>query len=106
MSRQWRRRRGRRGRLPKPIRIDQTPNIRRFIPDPQSDKEPIFINPAELEVLRLVDLKGYSQHEAGVNMEISRGTVWRLLQSARKKSAQALTESRPLHVTTPTAIDR
>jgi predicted DNA-binding protein (UPF0251 family) len=106
MSRQWRRRRGRRGRLPKPIRIDRTPNMQRFTPQPHSGGDPILINPAELEVLRLVDLEGYSQHEAGVNMEISRGTVWRLLQSARKKSAQALTESRPLHVTTPTAIDR
>jgi len=49
-------------------------------------------------VLRLVDLEGLSQAEAGEKMGISRGTIWRLLQSARKKSAQALTEARPLLV--------
>lgn len=31
-------------------------------------------------------------------MGVSRGTVWRLIQSARKKTAQALTEARPLLV--------
>jgi predicted DNA-binding protein (UPF0251 family) len=33
-------------------------------------------------------------------MGVSRGTVWRLLQSARKKTSQALTEGRPLQVVT------
>jgi predicted DNA-binding protein (UPF0251 family) len=32
-------------------------------------------------------------------MGVSRGTVWRLLQSARRKTAQALTEGRPLRIT-------
>jgi predicted DNA-binding protein (UPF0251 family) len=63
-----------------------------------SNLEPIYIEPAELEALRLVDLEGLSQKEAGEKMGVSRGTVWRLLQSARKKSAQALTEARPLLV--------
>ena len=56
----------------------------------------ITIYSDELEALRLVDLEGLSQEDAGIRMEISRGTVWRLLQSARKKVAQALTEGRPL----------
>jgi predicted DNA-binding protein (UPF0251 family) len=63
-----------------------------------SNTEPIYIEPAELEALRLVDLEGLSQEEAGKKMSVSRGTIWRLLQSARKKSAQALTEARPLLV--------
>lgn len=57
-----------------------------------------MIEPAELEVLRLVDLEGLSQEEAGSRMGISRGTVWRLLQEARRKSAQALTEGRRIHI--------
>jgi predicted DNA-binding protein (UPF0251 family) len=72
--------------------------MNRFTPDPQSSGEPIYINPAEIEVLRLVDLEDFSQEEAGEKMGVSRGTVWRLLQSARQKTAQALTESRPLHI--------
>jgi len=93
-----RRRRGRRGRFPKPVSIGRAPTIDRFNPFPPSNLEPIYIEPAELEVLRLVDLEGLSQEEAGHRMGVSRGTVWRLLQSARMKSAQALTEARSLFV--------
>jgi len=74
------------------------PSLNRFIPDPQGVGNPIYIDPAELEALRLVDLEGLSQEGAGERMGVSRGTVWRLLQSARKKAAQALTESRPLFI--------
>ena len=95
-----RRRRGRRGRFPKPVSLGRVPIIDRFSPFPQGNPEPIYIEPAELEVLRLVDLEGLSQEEAGERMGVSRGTVWRLLQSARKKSARALTEARPLIVST------
>jgi hypothetical protein len=49
-------------------------------------------------VLRLVDLEELSQEEAGQKLGVSRGTVWRLVQSARRKIAQALTEGRPLIV--------
>lgn len=97
-----RRRRGRRGRLPKPVRLGVIPPISRFIPTPspslgpQRKMEPVYLEPAELEAFRLVDLEGLSQEEAGVRMGVSRGTVWRLLQSARKKTAQALTEGRSI----------
>jgi predicted DNA-binding protein (UPF0251 family) len=95
-----RHRRGRRGRLPKPITIQNPPSINTFSPAPQANPTPIPIEPAEIEALRLVDLEDLSQEEAGEKMGVSRGTVWRLLQSARKKTSQALTEGRPLHVVT------
>jgi len=82
--------------MPKPIRLSVHPPITTFIPHPQTSSTPIYLEPAELEALRLVDLEGLSQEDAGIRMEVSRGTVWRLLQSARKKVAQALTEGRPL----------
>jgi len=91
-----RRRRGPKGRMPKPIRLGAHPPISTFLPHPQTNLAPIYLEPAELEALRLVDLEGLSQEDAGIRMEVSRGTVWRLLQSARKKVAQALTEGRPL----------
>lgn len=94
----WRRRRGRRGRFPKPVSIGKVPTVKEFVPVPRRDSEPVYIEPAELEALRLVDLEGLSQEEAGVRMGVSRGTVWRLLQSARKKTAQALTEARSLRI--------
>jgi predicted DNA-binding protein (UPF0251 family) len=97
-----RRRRGRRGRFPKPVSLGQIPTLSRFVPFPQGNPEPIYIEPAEVEALRLVDLEGLSQEEAGERMGVSRGTVWRFLQSARKKTAQALTEGRPLFIVSET----
>jgi len=92
-----RHRHGRRGRLPKPIWLGLKPPIVSFNPSgPLIKPEPIYLEPAELEALRLVDLEGLSQEEAGEKMGVSRGTIWRLTQSARKKTAQALTEGRPL----------
>ena len=84
--------------MPKPVNIESAPFVERFIPIPQRSSDPVYLEPAELEALRLVDLEGLSQEDAGGRMGVSRGTVWRLLQSARKKSAQALTEGRPLQV--------
>jgi len=96
----WRHRgrHGRRGRLPKPIIIEKIPPVDKFIPAPQENPEPVYIEPAELEAFRLVDLEGLSQEEAGEKMRVSRGTIWRLIQNARKKTAQALTEGRPLRI--------
>jgi predicted DNA-binding protein (UPF0251 family) len=93
-----RRRRGRRGRLPAPVYIGKQPAAESFMPQPSSGKPPIFIEPAELEALRLVDMEGLSQEEAGERMGVSRGTVWRLLQEARRKSALALTEGRSIQI--------
>jgi uncharacterized protein len=92
-------RRGRRGRFPKPVIIPNPSKVEKFIPQPKTTANPILIEPAEVEALRLVDLEGLSQEQAGTKMGVSRGTIWRLLQSARKKVAQALTEGRPLTVT-------
>jgi predicted DNA-binding protein (UPF0251 family) len=98
----WRRRhrRGRRGRFPKPVTIPNLPKVERLVPEPQTNPDPILIEPAEVEALRLVDLEGLSQEATGIEMGISRGTIWRLLQSARRKVSQALIEGRPLVVST------
>ncbi len=101
MGWRYRHRHGRRGRLPKPISIEKAPTIDKFTPTPQGNPEPIYIEPAELEALRLVDFEGLSQEEAGERMGVSRGTVWRLVQSARKKTAQALSEGRPIRIAPP-----
>ncbi len=44
----------------------------------------------ELEVLKLCDLEGLFQEQAGEQMGVSRGTVQRILTKARKKTAEAL----------------
>ena len=44
----------------------------------------------ELEVLKLCDDEGLFQEQAGERMGVSRGTVQRILTSARRKTAEAL----------------
>lgn len=44
----------------------------------------------EFETMRLCDLEGLSQIEAGERMQVSRGTVQRLLESGRRKVVLAL----------------
>jgi hypothetical protein len=58
----------------------------------------VVLDGAELEVIRLVDLEGLSQEEAGAKMGVSRGTIWRLLQEARRKIATALSEGRRIDI--------
>jgi len=91
-------RRGRRGRFPKPVIIPNPVKTQEFIPQNTPTANTVTIEPAELEAIRLVDLEGLSQEQAGTKMGVSRGTIWRLVKSARKKVAQALTEGRPLKV--------
>ena len=54
------------------------------------------LEPTELEVLRLIDILNLSQEEAGEKMGTSRGTIWRLLHSARLKVTSALIEGRKI----------
>lgn len=58
--------------------------------------EKIILARDELEALRLCDLEDLTQEEAGGRMGVSRGTVQRILSSARKKVALALTSGRAI----------
>ena len=93
-----RRRRGRFGRMPHPVRISHTIGIKGFIPEPLNSLEPVHVELAELEVIRLTDIEDLNQQETGKRMNTSRGTVWRLLQSARRKIAMALIEGRRIDI--------
>ena len=68
------------GRAFKPTRI------------PMFELEKIQLSRDELEVLRLCDLLGMTQEQAGREMGVSRGTVQRLAVAARSKVARALVE--------------
>ncbi len=45
----------------------------------------------ELQALLLVDKQSLTQEQAAVKMQISRGSLWRILQGARTKVISALT---------------
>lgn len=52
----------------------------------------------ELEAMRLCDLLYLEQDEAARKMKVHRSTVSRILKSARKKIAQALTHSHGIKI--------
>ena len=57
---------------------------------PMNAIEQIVLYKDELESLKLCDMDGLTQEEAGLKMGVSRGTVQRTLSIARKKVATAL----------------
>jgi len=96
-----RRRRGRHGRLPLPVKVGKPPTATAFQPEPKGTGDPVYLEFAELEAIRLVDLENLSQEAAGEAMGVSRGTIWRLLNGGRMKVAQVLTEGRRLEIVQP-----
>lgn len=101
-----RRRKGRRlpGRPMKPRTVETPPKIKHFMPAIPKDKlddfshGPIFLYYDEFEALRLVDMEKLSQEEAGDKMNVSRGTIWRLIDEGRRKIIQALIDGRELFI--------
>ena len=75
-------------------------NYSSFTPASGTALEPIMIDPDEVEALRLVDYLGLNQEEASQSMGVSRGTVWRCVDSGRRKLISMVIEGRPLCVAT------
>ncbi len=63
---------------------------------PMSEVVQIPLLREELEALKLCDLDDLTQAEAGARMGISRGTVQRILASARRKVAMALSRGQAI----------
>ncbi|MFX1295447.1 MAG: DUF134 domain-containing protein [Promethearchaeota archaeon] len=92
-------------------KISRLPKSKRFIPvdsehipsqkipsEKDNSNPPIYIYLDELEAMRLVDSEKLTQDEAGSLMGISRGSIWRLLQSGRKKLITAIFEKREIRI--------
>jgi len=69
-----------------------------FHPSLGEGGEPIIIEMDEVEALRLVDYMGLNQEEAANSMGVSRGTVWRCVDSGRRKLIAMVMENRTLVV--------
>lgn len=82
----------------KPRNIQNVTDFDFFVPLEGEAREPIIIGHDEVEALRLVDYLGQSQEEAAISMGVSRGTVWRCVDSGRRKMAAMLVEGRPLMI--------
>ncbi len=77
-------------RNPKCRRVCAEPLNKLFLPQGRTDTF-ITISVDELEALRLCDLEELDQETAASRMNVSRGTLQRILYSARKNAAEALT---------------
>ncbi len=84
----------------KPRRVLFDPDVVYFKPRavPLSILEEVDLSIDELEALRLCDLKDLEQKEAAKKMKVSQSTLQRILTSARKKVAEALTEGKAIKI--------
>jgi len=94
-----------RGRPLKEIVIEALPEIEELVPKPLGSEEKVILTIAEYEAMRLVDFEGLNQDKAGELMNISRGTIWRLLKSGRIKLLTTLLEGKRLVVEKPAIVD-
>ncbi len=78
-------------------RICFEPDNRLFVPV-NAYAQTVTLSMEELEALRLVDMEGLEQAEAAARMEVSRGTIQRILYSARFKVADALTQGKAISI--------
>lgn len=87
--------------MPRPFcrrRVGWQPERFRFFPEgPEPHpSDLITLNLDELEAIRLADLEGLYQEQAAEKMKVSRPTFARILESGRKKVAEALVRGKGL----------
>jgi len=80
--------------------VAQLPNVSFFKPAgiPASALQGVRLSLEELESIRLKDLGGLEQEECAQQMRISRPTFHRVLESARKKLADALINGKAIQI--------
>jgi len=89
--------------MPRPFcqrRIAFVPSVTYFKPAgiPLNQLDEVALTLDELEALRLADLLGLYQEQAAERMGISRATFGRIVESARRKTADALTAGKALRL--------
>lgn len=83
-----------------PRKIESAPGTLYFKPRaiPLSQLQEVIITFDEYEAIRLADLKGLYQKQAAQKMIISRQTFGRIIESARKKIADALINGKAIKI--------
>jgi len=89
--------------MPRPVKyrcVESIPQVRLFQPAgvPSGSWEEVVLSIEEAEAIRLKDLEGLGQEESSRRMHISRPTFQRVLESARRKAAEALTLGKAIRV--------
>ncbi len=89
--------------MPRPFccrRIEGQPALSIFKPIgvPVVELDEVVMTLDEFEALRLADLEGLYQEQAAARMNISRTTFSRIIESAHKKTADALVHGKALRI--------
>jgi len=89
--------------MPRPIkcrRIGFIPGVNYFKPAgiPMRFLEGVSLSLEEVEAIRLKDIEDLDQEQCAVKMNISRPTFQRILESARKKIAEALLNGKAIKI--------
>jgi predicted DNA-binding protein (UPF0251 family) len=89
--------------MPRPIkwrRVDFIPPVTHFKPAgiPLHALEEVILTVEEAEAIRLKDMEGLEQEECAQRMSISRPTFHRVLESARRKLADALLNGKAIRI--------
>lgn len=79
-------------------RICSKPEIREFAPVGSVSRGEVIIGFDEYEALRLIDVEGYTHQACADKMGVSRATVSRIYDNARKKQTRAMVESKTLRI--------
>lgn len=80
--------------------VDELPAVRHFKPQgiPLHRVPEVLLAVEELEAIRLADLEGLYQEEAAARMNVSRATFGRIIESARRKVAEAIVTGKALRI--------
>jgi len=81
-------------------KVKFNPNVDYFKPAgiPLRQIEEVELSLAEVEAVRLFDVQKLEQKECAINMEVSQPTFSRILDSARKKIADALINGKAIRI--------
>ena len=86
--------------MPRPIKgrkVCAAPRCTRFSPSHgQNEDDVVEMTVDEYEAIRLIDWEGFTQEQCAEQMEVARTTVQAIYQSARKKLATCIVNSRAL----------
>ncbi len=87
-------------RPPKRRTVDSLPRHDYFKPPgvPLSELEELRLSVDELEAIRLKDREGLNHETCAERMQVSRPTFHRILASAHRKVAEALTEGKAIRI--------
>lgn len=89
--------------MPRPVKyrcVESIPLITCFQPIgvPPGSLQEVILSIEEAEAIRLKDLEGLDQEEGAQRMHVSRATFRRILDSARRKMAEALIQGKAIRM--------